>query len=396
MSPGLVNSRLVHRSGQKQTCPQVWSGADLSTGLVWGRPVPRTGQKQTCPQVWSGTDPSIAGYYAYTEASRGRFGDIAKLKSIGIASSPYQCLSFWYHLRGDDIGSLRVYQIYSTQDEDMPIWTVNGEQGTGWIYQAIDITYKNEYYQIMFEGVRGDGNKGDIALDDITITNSHCEAKLHEKMKNSIDAADIEMILVSTLVFTIVATLVITALVCYRKKRAKHFKTQQNTATTEGIELSDGDVINYNEMTDINIIKIHETGNETHTTQYHPQNIKTISKQDQNVCPKNDPLLTNQNSIDHIYKSYSIHKNQYESLNNLRESDNHTYESTEYKLQQEINTSIEKENNICNKYESLSAKRNSVEHIYESDSIHTNQYELLTRQRESDKHTYESPEPAQA
>ncbi|CAG2250091.1 RNF213 [Mytilus edulis] len=48
-------------------------------------------------------------------------------------------------------------------------------KGTGWIYQAIDITYKNEYYQIMFEGVRGDGNKGDIALDDITITNSHCE-----------------------------------------------------------------------------------------------------------------------------------------------------------------------------------------------------------------------------
>ncbi|VDI47131.1 Hypothetical predicted protein, partial [Mytilus galloprovincialis] len=54
MSPGLVNSRLVHRSGQKQTCPQVLSGADLSTG----RPVLRTGQKQTCPQVWSGSDPS--------------------------------------------------------------------------------------------------------------------------------------------------------------------------------------------------------------------------------------------------------------------------------------------------------------------------------------------------
>ncbi|VDI42943.1 Hypothetical predicted protein [Mytilus galloprovincialis] len=58
MSPGLVNSRLVHRSGQKQTCPQVWSEADLSTGLVRSRPVHRSGQEQTCPQVWSGADLS--------------------------------------------------------------------------------------------------------------------------------------------------------------------------------------------------------------------------------------------------------------------------------------------------------------------------------------------------
>lgn len=78
-------------------------------------------------------------------------------------------------MRGDDIGSLHVYQIYSTPDEDMPIWTVDDEQGTAWIYQAINLTYKNEYFQIMFEGVRGVGNKGDIALDDITITNSYCE-----------------------------------------------------------------------------------------------------------------------------------------------------------------------------------------------------------------------------
>ncbi|OPL33681.1 hypothetical protein AM593_05683, partial [Mytilus galloprovincialis] len=61
---------------------------------------------------------------------------------------------------------------------------------------------------------------------------------------------------------------------------------------------------------------------------------------------------------------------------------------------QDIKTSIEQEDSICNKYESLSTNRNSVEHIYESDLIHTNQYESLSKQRESDKHTYESTEHA--
>ncbi|VDI55257.1 Hypothetical predicted protein [Mytilus galloprovincialis] len=41
-----------------ETCPQVWSIADLSTGLVKSRPVLRSGQEQTCPQVWSEADLS--------------------------------------------------------------------------------------------------------------------------------------------------------------------------------------------------------------------------------------------------------------------------------------------------------------------------------------------------
>ncbi|CAC5426847.1 unnamed protein product [Mytilus coruscus] len=116
-----------------------------------------------------------SGFYAYTEASEGSLGDIAKLESVEITSSPYQCLSFWYHMRGRDIGSLLVYQIYTSQKMNMLVWTVNGEKGTAWIYQAINLTYKNDNFQIKFEGVRGDGSKGDIALDDITITNTYCK-----------------------------------------------------------------------------------------------------------------------------------------------------------------------------------------------------------------------------
>lgn len=116
----------------------------------------------------------IAGYYVYTNAEKGKHRDIAELKSAGITSSPNQCLSFWYHMSGDDIGSLRVYQIYSIQDKDKPLWTVDGEQDTVWMYQAINLKYRNDNFKIKFEGVRGNGDEGDIALDDIKITNNNC------------------------------------------------------------------------------------------------------------------------------------------------------------------------------------------------------------------------------
>lgn len=117
----------------------------------------------------------IVGYYAYTAAENGNPGNVAKLESVEITSSPHQCLSFWYNMHGEDIGSLLVYQIYSNKDGNMPIWTVRGAKGTEWIYQAINLTYTNGNFQIKFEGTRGDGEKGEIALDDITIRNNYCK-----------------------------------------------------------------------------------------------------------------------------------------------------------------------------------------------------------------------------
>lgn len=116
----------------------------------------------------------VAGFYAYTEASEGDRGNVAKLESVEITSSPHQCVSFWYHMHGQDIGSLRVYQIYSSQNGNKLIWTVTDAKGTEWIYQAINLTYNNDSFKIKFEGVRGRGRKGDIALDDITIRNNNC------------------------------------------------------------------------------------------------------------------------------------------------------------------------------------------------------------------------------
>lgn len=117
----------------------------------------------------------IAGYYLYTDASNGNSNDIAVLQSVRITSSPHQCLSFWYNMYGSNIGTLRVHQLYSTQVQQTPIWSMSGNKGREWRYQAINLTYQNDNYRILFEGVRGDGRKGDIAVDDIHISNTDCK-----------------------------------------------------------------------------------------------------------------------------------------------------------------------------------------------------------------------------
>ncbi|CAC5403043.1 unnamed protein product [Mytilus coruscus] len=211
------------------------------------------------------------------------------------------------------------------------------------------------------------------------------------------DDITVYAVVVSTMVIIIVAASVFIVIVCHFKKRAKsskHFDIRPNTTVTERIDSSDYNIINYNEMTGISVLEIKKNKHDIYTTHRQPQNIKTSIGQEDKICNKYESLSTNRNSVEHTYESDSIHTNQYESLTKQPELDKHTYESTEHALPQDIKSSIEQEDNICNKYESLSINRNSVGHIYESDSIPTNQYESLTKQRELDKHTFESTEHA--
>lgn len=130
-------------------------------------------------------------------------------------------------------------------------------------------------------------------------------------------AVGITVIVVSTLVFTIIAAIVITVIVCHRKKRAKNSKlclTHNITTTTERTNSSDYNIIDFNEMTDIRIFSINDKTSETLATQNQQQNLKTDNEQDRNMCNKYESILVNRNLDEHFYDSDSIHINQYESL----------------------------------------------------------------------------------
>lgn len=78
-------------------------------------------------------------------------------------------LNFWYHMYGSTTNKLNVYMKPVT-GAMTTLWTKSGEQGTRWISANVDLV-SSVSYQIIIEAVAGTSFTGDIAIDDITLTN---------------------------------------------------------------------------------------------------------------------------------------------------------------------------------------------------------------------------------
>ncbi|CAK8696661.1 unnamed protein product [Clavelina lepadiformis] len=121
------------------------------------------------------------GYYIYIETSTPREqSDKARLISpiIHPQGKPKKCLRFWYHSYGSHIGKINAYKRsldHTGSYLGSPLWYQGEDQGDQWLYAAIDVD--DDYpYQIILEGVRGEGFRGDIAVDDISISDGLCES----------------------------------------------------------------------------------------------------------------------------------------------------------------------------------------------------------------------------
>ncbi|XP_037345321.2 MAM domain-containing glycosylphosphatidylinositol anchor protein 1 isoform X1 [Pungitius pungitius] len=129
---------------------------------------------------------SKEGYYMYIETSSPRVqGDKARLLSPlfnvssvrgpkGSGRVPY-CVSFYYHMKGKHIGTLNVLlRVRSIASVDSVVWMKSGHQGPEWRKAFFDISPSGPF-QIVFEGIRGAGFEGDIAIDDVSITIGKCK-----------------------------------------------------------------------------------------------------------------------------------------------------------------------------------------------------------------------------
>uniref|UniRef100_A0A673JLW2 MAM domain containing glycosylphosphatidylinositol anchor 1 n=1 Tax=Sinocyclocheilus rhinocerous TaxID=307959 RepID=A0A673JLW2_9TELE len=132
------------------------------------------------------------GYYMYIETSRPRQdGDRARLLSplynvtaargpTGTTRTPY-CVSFYYHMNGKHMGTLNVLtRVKSIATVDSAVWSLSGHQGPEWRKADAEI-YPSGPFQVVFEGIRGNGFEGDIAIDDVSVTKGKC------KQKDSVD-----------------------------------------------------------------------------------------------------------------------------------------------------------------------------------------------------------------
>ncbi|XP_069156146.1 MAM and LDL-receptor class A domain-containing protein 1 isoform X2 [Procambarus clarkii] len=121
-------------------------------------------------------DEMMGGYAFIDSGYPRRPGDRARLMSQEFQStnpdSPI-CMRFWTHMFGNGIGTLRVIIYDVNTGKDIAIWKISGEAGNAWYQGQVPISSPAPF-KIVFEGVVGNNNLGDIAIDEITIKQGAC------------------------------------------------------------------------------------------------------------------------------------------------------------------------------------------------------------------------------
>ncbi|XP_061182910.1 MAM and LDL-receptor class A domain-containing protein 1-like [Saccostrea echinata] len=121
----------------------------------------------------SSTGPSSAyegTMYSYIEATGKRRNTEAKLQSSAIATSQIFCLTFAYHMYGANIGSLTVDVISAGGTQTL--FSESGNKGNVWQKAYIPVSPTNGI--IEFTASRGNGFRGDIAIDDVHFLAGDC------------------------------------------------------------------------------------------------------------------------------------------------------------------------------------------------------------------------------
>jgi len=146
----------------------VWANI-LGDQFDWTRDSGGTPSSSTGP---SGDHTTGSGWYMYIETSSPRVaGDTAILESscIDLSSGGTANLSFWYHMYGATIGTLRV-DVSDDCATWATVWSLSGNQGNVWSPADVDLTaFAGGNIRVRFVGVRGSNYTGDIAIDDIAI-----------------------------------------------------------------------------------------------------------------------------------------------------------------------------------------------------------------------------------
>ncbi|XP_021371354.1 MAM and LDL-receptor class A domain-containing protein 1-like [Mizuhopecten yessoensis] len=152
-----------------------WANTQQGDQFDWTIQQGQTSSVSTGPS----TDHTVGdptGHYMYIETSAPRLqGNIAWLVSETFppTSASGRCISFWYNMYGQTIDTLTVL-VRAQGVADQAIWSLTGSQGQQWMFANAPMSMASTSYQIVFQGRRGSAVTGDIAIDDISFTESSC------------------------------------------------------------------------------------------------------------------------------------------------------------------------------------------------------------------------------
>lgn len=125
------------------------------------------------------TTNSTRGYYLYVDSSVGHRGDKTFLISdMFEPSTSGHCLRFWYHMFGNQDGTLTVFindreKHTGGSEEGILQWTETGNKGNKWQEASMDIKHEEAFW-FLFVYQRGMNTGGTVALDDISIVPGTC------------------------------------------------------------------------------------------------------------------------------------------------------------------------------------------------------------------------------
>jgi hypothetical protein len=140
---------------------------EISNDFDWAR---RTGSTPS-----DGTGPSIAqdgSYYLFTEASYGN--NPAKLAQIScwfnLQSAINPELSFYYHMRGAAMGTLKVEA--STDGVNWAeLFLISGDQGDAWTQATVSLSdYTGQLTEVRISGTTGSSFTSDMAIDNLSLS----------------------------------------------------------------------------------------------------------------------------------------------------------------------------------------------------------------------------------
>eukprot|EP00795_Rhopilema_esculentum_P007452 gene7452-13218_t len=150
-----------------------WVNETTGDQLDWQRLAGGTPSAGTGP---TGDHTSGQGSYVYMEASSPAYSGqkaILTSKLMGGSSSGKKCLSFWYHMLGAAMGSLKVNSVDTVTGTTL-LKTISGDQGNQWKNEEIVFSTPN-HFKIQFVAERGYGYESDIAIDDIFFKDGSCK-----------------------------------------------------------------------------------------------------------------------------------------------------------------------------------------------------------------------------
>jgi hypothetical protein len=119
---------------------------------------------------------AFQGKYIYVNSAEGGIGDSTSIQTqtFHLSKYPSPQLSFWYHMYGNDMGTLKAKL---DTGQVFEIFRLSGQQQSSdaqpWRKVVLDLTpYRNTPFTVIFEGVKTVGDNSEMALDDITVIDS--------------------------------------------------------------------------------------------------------------------------------------------------------------------------------------------------------------------------------